>query len=49
MLFCSCGEMFSRLPGKVFRCDVVNIKEKQIENTKQEILRKLGKFEIVVP
>ena len=22
MLFCSCGEMFSRLPGKVSRCDV---------------------------
>ena len=26
MLFCSYGEMFSRLPGKVSRCDVDFVK-----------------------
>ena len=29
MLFCSYGEMFSRLPGKVFRGDVDFVKCKQ--------------------
>ena len=29
MLFCSYGEMFSRLPGKVSRCDVDLVKCKQ--------------------
>ena len=29
MLFCSYGEMFSRLPGKVSRCDVDFVKCKQ--------------------
>ena len=29
MLFCSYGELFSRLPGKVFRCDVDVLKCKQ--------------------
>ena len=29
ILFCSCGEMFSRLPGKVSRCDVDFVKCKQ--------------------
>ena len=29
MLFCSYGEMFSRLPGKVSRCDVGFVKCKQ--------------------
>ena len=30
MLFCSYGETFSRLPGKVSRCDVDFVKCKQI-------------------
>ena len=29
ILFCSYGEMFSRLPGKVSRCDVDFVKRKQ--------------------
>ena len=29
ILFCSYGEMFSRLPGKVFSCDVDFVKCKQ--------------------
>ena len=29
ILFCSYGEMFSRLPGKVSRCDVDFVKGKQ--------------------
>ena len=29
VLFCSYGEMFSRLPGKVFRCDLDFVKCKQ--------------------
>ena len=29
ILFCSYGEMFSRLPGKVSRCDVDFVKCKQ--------------------
>ena len=38
ILFCFSGEMFSRLPGKVSRCDVDFVKCKQI------VFRKAGKL-----